>query len=114
MSSFVILIGQRLRQYRLQKHLTQEQLAERAGLHPTYIGQVERGEKNLTIESLYRISLALQIPLSQLFGQIPAIPEENDTVQRCMLLLSAQNEATQKVLLQMLELACELPKHSKK
>ena len=39
------VLGERLRSYRNQKGWSQEKLAERAGLHPTYIGQLERGEK---------------------------------------------------------------------
>ena len=42
-------LGLRIRNYRKQKKLSQEQLAEMCGLHPTYIGQVERGEKNLQL-----------------------------------------------------------------
>ena len=63
-------LGLRIRNYRKQKKLSQEQLAEMCGLHPTYIGQVERGEKNVTIESLYRITSALEISLSDLFQNI--------------------------------------------
>ena len=45
-------IGRKLRQFRQKKGYSQETLADRAGLHPTYIGQVERGEKNITVETL--------------------------------------------------------------
>ena len=72
MSNLSIEIGQRLRNYRLQKKLSQEDLAERCGLHPTYIGQVERGEKNATIESISKIAAGLGIPLRTLFENIEA------------------------------------------
>lgn len=49
MSAMTKLIGLRIRNYRIQSGLNQEQLAELAGCHPTYIGQIERGEKNATI-----------------------------------------------------------------
>lgn len=75
MSEITQAIGVRLRQYRLKAGLSQEKLAERAVLHPTYIGQIERGEKNLTIDSLLRITQALSLPLSQLFEHIGG---END------------------------------------
>lgn len=55
---------------RIQSGLNQEQLAELAGCHPTYIGQIERGEKNATIESILKITKALKISLSQLFENI--------------------------------------------
>ena len=48
-------LGQRIRAERTARKMTQEELAERADLHPTYIGQVERGEKSLTIASLEKI-----------------------------------------------------------
>ena len=42
-------IGRKLRQFRQKKGYSQETLAARAGLHPTYIGKVERGENNITV-----------------------------------------------------------------
>ena len=44
MSEIAKIIGQRIRGYRNEKNLSQKKLAEMAGCHPTYIGQVERGE----------------------------------------------------------------------
>lgn len=63
-------IGQRIRNYRTQQKLSQEELAEKCGLHPTYIGQVERGEKNATIESISKIASGLSVSLSTLFENI--------------------------------------------
>ena len=54
----------------MAKGLSQEKLAEISGCHPTYIGQLERGEKNATIESIEKISAALNISLSKLFEKI--------------------------------------------
>ncbi len=70
MSCLSAEIGQRIRNYRFQSGLNQEELAERCGLHPTYIGQVERGEKNATIESISKIANGLSLPLSTLFENI--------------------------------------------
>ena len=70
MSDIAKIIGQRVRNYRNQSNLSQEKLAEAAGLHPTYIGQIERGEKNVTIESIAKISEALNLPLSKLFEKL--------------------------------------------
>ena len=67
MSKISVEIGQRIRGYRLQQGLSQEELAEKCGLHPTYIGQVERGEKNATLESISKIAGGLSISLSTLF-----------------------------------------------
>ena len=48
MSEIAKTVGQRIRSYRLQLGFSQEKVAELSGCHPTYIGQVERGEKNAT------------------------------------------------------------------
>lgn len=52
-------IGQRLKTIRLSKNLTQEQLAELSNLHRTYIGSVERGERNITVKNLNKILVAM-------------------------------------------------------
>ena len=70
MSELAKQIGQRIRNYRVEKGYSQEKLAELSGCHPTYIGQVERGEKNATLESVEKISSALKIPLSTLFEKL--------------------------------------------
>ena len=55
-----------IRKYRQLRKISQEELAEKADLHPTYIGQAERGEKNLTISSLEKILIALDISFSEI------------------------------------------------
>ena len=67
MEELIKLVGERIRFFRKERGLSQEELAYRAGLHNTYIGQVERGEKNATIESLAKISTALGITVAELF-----------------------------------------------
>ena len=56
MSEIAKAVGQRIRNYRTRAGFSQETLAEMSGCHPTYIGQLERGEKNATIESIEKIS----------------------------------------------------------
>jgi transcriptional regulator with XRE-family HTH domain len=62
--SFLQQLGDRIRESRISKKLTQLQLAEASGLHRTFIGSVERGERNVAILSLRRIAVALRVPLS--------------------------------------------------
>jgi len=50
--------------------MTQEELGDKAGLHWTYIGGVERGEKNLTIKSLEKIARALNVSLKDLLSPV--------------------------------------------
>jgi transcriptional regulator with XRE-family HTH domain len=59
--------GKKIRQLRLAKGLTQEALADRAGLHPTYIGGVERGERNVGFDNILKLARALREHPSALF-----------------------------------------------
>lgn len=59
--------GERVREERRKKNLSQEQLAEKAGVHRTYIGMIERAEKNITLLNIQKIALALEIKISDLF-----------------------------------------------
>ena len=60
-------VGAIIRQLRLEAGLSQEDFADRCGLHRTYIGCVERGEKVITIETANKIANALGLSLAQLF-----------------------------------------------
>ena len=106
MSDIAKAVGQRIRNYRTQKGLSQEKLAELSGCHPTYIGQLERGEKNATLESIERITVALGITLSKLFEKLGG--QEDDTRDiplACYEFLSAKSKEEQeqlyKILLEM-------------
>lgn len=66
------IFGQRVRYYRKKAGISQEQLAERCDLHPTYIGQLERGEKNASLETIMRVSAGLGIAPETLFEKIVA------------------------------------------
>ena len=70
MKELAKIVGQRIRNYRTQLGLSQEKLAELAGCHPTYIGQLERGEKNATLESIDKVASSLKISLSRLFENL--------------------------------------------
>ena len=63
-------LGKRIRQIREAMKISQEELAERSGLHRTYIGSVERGERNLSIEAINKIAKALEVSLAVLFKGI--------------------------------------------
>ena len=64
------IIGDRIKVYRTKLGYSQEFLAEKAGLHPTYIGQIERAETNTSINIIMKIATALDIPLELLFANI--------------------------------------------
>ena len=63
----LVKFGSRVRQFRKEKNLSQEELSFKAGLHRTYIGMIERGEKNITLMNIDKISKALNIDISILF-----------------------------------------------
>ena len=102
MSDIAKIIGQRIRNYRTQKGLSQEKLAELAGCHPTYIGQLERGEKNATLESVEKIASAMDISLSELVDKLGK-SGSNNIAAKCYDLVASKNEAEQKQLYKMLQ-----------
>lgn len=63
MSDLLKQIGGKIREVRIKKGLTQEDLADKSGLHSTYIGGVERGERNLTVLSLEKIAKGLDLDI---------------------------------------------------
>ena len=65
-SKLVAVFAGNVRRFRLDAGLSQEALAELAGVHRTYIGMLERGEKNVTIYNIERIAEALEIEPSKL------------------------------------------------
>lgn len=65
--SVLIKFGQKVRAERAELGLSQEALASRAGVHRTYIGMIERGEKNITLENIERVAKALNLKLSDFF-----------------------------------------------
>lgn len=63
----LIKFGDRVRQLRKEKNLSQEELSFRANLHRTYIGMIERAEKNITLVNIEKIAKALNVELKELF-----------------------------------------------
>jgi transcriptional regulator with XRE-family HTH domain len=59
-------LGTRLRALRKQRGLSQERLGLRSGLSGKFIGEVERGEKSISVDSLYHVAVALEVPLRHL------------------------------------------------
>jgi transcriptional regulator with XRE-family HTH domain len=65
-SELLVKFGAKVRERRTALHLSQEELAERADVHRTYVGMIERGEKNITLENIAKLAKALEFTLSQL------------------------------------------------
>lgn len=90
--------GDRVRLYRSQIGLSQEQLAEKAGLHRTHIGQIERGEGNPTLENICKIACALNISVNELFEKITVDDPKNQTAVDCYKIILEQSTVDQEYL----------------
>ncbi|HDR06666.1 MAG TPA: XRE family transcriptional regulator [Candidatus Coatesbacteria bacterium] len=71
-------LGVTIRRYRQRLGLSQEELARRAGLHRTYIGSIERGERNITLVNIIRLAQGLEVDSVRLFEEMKALKEKVD------------------------------------
>ncbi len=62
--------GEKVRSERLRQGLSQEELASKAGVHRTYVGMIERAEKNITLQNMEKFAKALGLKLSLLISEI--------------------------------------------
>jgi len=60
------MLARNLRRLRAQQGISQEQLADLAGLHRTYVSSIERGERNVSIDNIERLAQALKVPAADL------------------------------------------------
>lgn len=103
MSDITRILGKRIRNYRTAKGWSQEKLAQISGCHPTYIGQIERGEKNATIESIEKISAALDVSLSKLFEKLGATDDGTRNIPfECYEFLSSKTKSEQEQIYRIL------------
>ena len=103
MNDLAKTVGQRIRNYRTQLGLSQEKLAELSRCHPTYIGQLERGEKNATLESIDKIATSLNISLSKLFENLGGTDTNEPNIPlKCYEFLLTKNQEEQKQILKIL------------
>lgn len=64
------LLGEAIRKQRESRGLSQEALAEKAELHPVYVGKIERGEQWISLHALLRVAAALRVRLSELVSDL--------------------------------------------
>jgi len=104
MSDTKAILGTRIRKLRKERRLSQEALAEKADLHYTFVGRVERGEKNISLESLEKLAKALEINLMDLFD-FPELEEKRfDNLKKILTHQLKQFDLkTTKGLLQLIE-----------
>ena len=82
-----------------------EEMAEKADLHATYIGQVERGEKNLTLVSLEKMLAALDVSFSEFFKHIETVVDESNPAAQCYELINSKKKREQE---QFYRILCEI------
>ena len=86
-------IGGRIKELRKQQGLTQEDLADKAGLNPNYLGRIERGEINVTIETLSKIAVSLSKSLALLLpAELPTTKKGEDPRQRLKKFLGSKSQ----------------------
>ncbi len=92
-------IGNRIKSQRKKNNLSQEKLAELSNLNTSYIGQIERGEKNPSIETIYSISKALKIDISSLFENIINIDTNDNQYSKAVysIMLELDEEKCKKI-----------------
>lgn len=104
-------IGQSIRRIRLEKDLSQESLALSAGMHPAYFGRLERGERCPTIDTLYKISTALNVPIFDLLEITDENhPEQSNAIQRIASVLDRLPPDKQNYVADMVESIVNLVK----
>lgn len=101
--------GNRIRQLRNERLISQEQLALTAGITPAYLGLVERGKRNATVRTIERICFALGISLAEFFVETQIAESGTDELDRILLYqlhgLSAEDK---QVCVQLLRTALQL------
>ena len=109
MDSLLKNIGNKIRAERKKRGYSQDELADRAGLHTTYIGGIERGEKNATVTSLNKIADALNMPLFKLLRLDTDDPDAEDVVviEEITELYRGKSEKTKKMIRRIIEVIVE-------
>ena len=82
------MLGKRIRKERLRLNLTQEQLSEDIEISTAYLGQIERGERSLTLDKLVKLANRLGVTVDYLLSDSVSISPDNQTDRILQLLLS--------------------------
>ncbi|WP_160690094.1 helix-turn-helix transcriptional regulator [Clostridium sp. C2-6-12] len=71
-----IMLGKRIKEERLKLNLTQEQLAEAVNISTSYMGQIERGERNVTLDTLLRITYKLNVSVDYILNDYESLKSD--------------------------------------
>ncbi|RLD17815.1 MAG: transcriptional regulator [Caldiserica bacterium] len=93
-------VGNYIRKYRKERKMTQEELAEKCNLHPTYIAKLETGRQGCSLKTLSKIALALNVPPQALLGPVTKkqLILYNPQREKLSMLLNKMNEKERNIL----------------
>lgn len=97
-------LGKRIRQERLRLNLTQEQLSEDIGISTAYLGQIERGDRNVTLDKLVPIVNRLGVTLDYLLSDYINTSNDDVNLKRLSQLLDGKTEAEKELVVNMIKL----------
>lgn len=107
MSEIAVLFGNKVREIRTSKHMSQEELAFKASINPAHLGQIERAQKNPTLDTISQISNALNVPISELFAELSSSKSEPCTTliaDKILLHVNRMSDYQQKELLRLIRI----------
>ncbi|MEE4577654.1 helix-turn-helix transcriptional regulator [Paenibacillus polymyxa] len=105
MSELLELVGTRIRDIRKSKGLSQEALAEQAGFNSSYIGFIERAERNISLKNLEKIAKALNVSVYQLLTYVKEndeLTEEDSSIKSILTLLRTRETKDTELALKIL------------
>lgn len=97
-------LGRRIRQERLRLNLTQEQLSEHIGISTAYLGQIERGDRNVTLEKLVPIANRLGVTIDYLLSDYISVANDDINLKRLSRLLDGKTESEKELVVNMIKL----------
>lgn len=105
MSDIAKQLGQRIRELRNERHMSQEELSFKAGISPAHLGQIERSTKNPTIDTIAKIATALDVPVATLFTvDSVSAPPQNAIIGKINAQLLSMSEEEQKDILRIIRI----------
>ncbi|MDD4583038.1 MAG: helix-turn-helix transcriptional regulator [Eubacteriales bacterium] len=110
MDNFQFELGTRLRRFRIIKDYSIEELSHKAGLNPSHLGKIERGERNFTIMTLNKIVEALDIPYYQLFDSQmdeEILTETNPLIEKTLSYLNTMTTEEQRHIYKTVQMLSE-------
>lgn len=98
-------LGKRIRAYRQKMGISQEELAFKASISATYLGQIERAEKSPTVETLEKLSKALEVSIYELFlfDEEIDVPQGSSVINKINAQLSTLSEKEQNEFLKLIK-----------